>query len=155
MIVSRLRQHLDSNDADYEVTKHPEVFTAQEVAAAEHIPGGAMAKTVMLMANDDLVMTVLPGTLMVDLTKASEELGKRDVRLAKEDEFASVFDDCDAGAEPPFGGLYGIPVFVDEHLVADQITFKAGSHTETVTMARADYLELAEPKVIDVAQVVM
>lgn len=151
MIAPRLRDLLDGASVDYEVTKHAEAYTAQEVAAAEHVPGWEVAKSVMLVTDGELVMVVLPAPLMVDLEKARLELGAADLRLAEEAEFSAVFSDCDRGAEPPFGNLYEVPTFVDASLQAERVTFNAGAHTGTVTMARADYMELAKPRVVDVA----
>jgi Ala-tRNA(Pro) deacylase len=120
-------------------------YTTSEVAEAGHVSGKGMAKPVMLMADDRLVMAVIPGDSMIDLEKAAEALHVRSVRLAREDEFAPSFPDCERGAEPPFGALYGVPTLVDQGLESPRITFNAGTHTETITMALGDYWELTKP----------
>lgn len=145
MSAEQLRTYLMEHGVDYEIHQHPMAYTTSEVAEAEHIPGKAMAKPVMLMADDRLVMTVVPGDRMVDLEKAGEVLGAETVRLAEEDEFALSFPDCEPGAEPPFGALYGVPTLVDEGLEGPRITFNAGTHTETISMKVTDYLELTNP----------
>jgi Ala-tRNA(Pro) deacylase len=111
-----------------------------------------MAKAVMLMADDRLVMAVVPGDRMVDLKKAAQALGTDSVRLAEEDEFAPSFPDCEPGAEPPLGALYDVPTLVDSGLDSPRITFNAGTHTQTITMALADYLELTKPKRSDLGR---
>jgi Ala-tRNA(Pro) deacylase len=111
-----------------------------------------MAKTVMLMAGDRLVMAVLSGDRMVDLEKAGRALGAERVRLAEEDEFAASFPDCEPGAQPPFGDLYDVPILVDHGLDSPKITFNAGTHTETITMGLGDYLELTNPKRADLGR---
>jgi Ala-tRNA(Pro) deacylase len=79
-------------------------------------------------------------------------LGHNDVRLATEEEFVAVFDDCEPGAEPPFGNLYGIPTFMDEHLRARRrIVCRDGSHTRTISLDVVDYVRLVQPEIVDVA----
>jgi Ala-tRNA(Pro) deacylase len=136
----------------YETHTHPVAYTTVEVAEVGHVSSKGMAKAVMLMAGDRLVMAVIPGDKMVDLEKAEKALGGKNVRLAEEDEFAASFPDCEPGAEPPFGALYDVPTLVDHGLDSPRITFNAGTHTETITMALGDYLELTKPKRSDLGR---
>ncbi len=154
MTVSRqLKKFLDGAGVSYKVTKHPEAFTAQEVAAAEHVPGKAMAKVVIVLADKKPVMTVLPASYRVDFKKLKKLLGAKTVRLASEDEFGGLFPDCEVGAMPPFGEMFDLPVYSDQVLQEDErVTFNAGTHTETVTVACADFERLANPTVGDFAE---
>lgn len=148
----KLRRFLEDNGVAYEVQEHELVYPAQEVAAAEHVPGRLVAKPVMLMADDRLVMVVVPASLEVDLDKARGALGATQVRLASEEEFADAFPDCELGAQPPFGNLYDVPVYVDEALASDPyIVFRDGSHTETMKIDTAEYLRLVQPSRVEVA----
>lgn len=151
MSAEKVRSYLMEHGVGYETHSHPVAYTTSEVAEAEHIPGKAMAKPVMLVADDELVMAVMPGDEKVDLEKANRALDGADVRLAEESEFAPRFPDCERGAEPPFGALYGVPTLVDVGLTSARITFNAGTHSETITMALDDYLELTNPKKVDLA----
>lgn len=148
MSAERVRDYLTEHGVDFEAHTHPVAYTTSEVAEAEDVPGNEMAKVVMLMAGDELVMVVVPGDRMVDLEKAAAALDVADVRLAEEDEFSPSFPDCEGGAEPPFGTLYDVPTLVDEGL-NPRITFNAGSHAETITMDLDDYLKLVNPKQAD------
>jgi Ala-tRNA(Pro) deacylase len=141
----RLRNYLDEHKVPYETHEHPTAFTAQELAEAEDVPGRTVAKAVMALADGDLVMLVLPAPYQVNLDRVTALIG-RPVRLAHEEEFTPAFPDCDAGAMPPFGNLYGVPVYVDRALGrAPRIVFQAGSHTHTMALAYADYERLADP----------
>ena len=151
MSAGRVRSHLMEHGVAYGTKSHPLAFTANEVAEAEHVPGHRLAKAVMLMAGDSLVMAVVPGDAMVDLTKAADALNVEEVRLAEEDEFSPSFPDCEIGAEPPFGSLYGVPMLVDSGLSASPITFNGGTHTDTITMELEDYLTLTHPKRADLS----
>lgn len=150
--LDRIQQYLHRHRVDYCVRHHPLAFTAQDVAATEHLSGALMAKVVMVMADERLAMLVLPASRRVDEQRAAEVLGADQVRLASEDEFASAFQDCNVGAMPPFGNLYGIPVCVDSALTEDEtITFQAGTHTCTISIKYADYESLVGPTVADLA----
>jgi Ala-tRNA(Pro) deacylase len=147
-ILAKLQEFLDANRVRYAVMSHEPAFTAQQVAAAQHVPGKELAKVVMVRAGDRFLMAVLPATAKLDVHKMPE----RGARLATEHEFQSLFPHCEPGAMPPFGNLYGIPVFVDARLAADQeIVFQAGSHTQTVRMRYADFARLVRPLVDDYA----
>lgn len=151
--IERMRNYLRDHGVPYEVQEHPTAFTAQEVAATEHIPGRTVAKVVMVLANRDLRMLVLPATQQVDLAKARDALGARALRLAEEREFAWAFPDCAEGAMAPFGNLYGIPVFADRRLgESERIVFAVGTHRTTMRIAYRDYERLVRPTVVDVAR---
>lgn len=151
MSAERVRAYLMEHGIGYRTHDHPETFSTPATAEAAQVPGREMAKVVMLMADDDLVMAVLPGHHMVDFDKAKEALGAADVRLASEGEFLSIFGDCELGAEPPFGALYDVPTVVDLRLDSPTITFNAGTHTETMTMDLEDYLDVTRPRRLDLA----
>jgi len=122
----RLEHHLRENGVVFGVQEHPTAFTAQKIAASEHVPGRMFAKVVMAITEGDLIMLVLAASSVVDVAKVSEVLGKQ-ARLASEGELASAFPDCEAGAMPPFGSLYDVPVYVDRALMRNErIVFQPG-----------------------------
>lgn len=146
----RLEAYLQENRVRYEVQQHPAAYTAQQIAAAEHISGKLIAKVVMAVADERMVMLVLPGHHRVDLDRAGALLGSRRFRLAQEREFGPLFPDCDIGAMPPFGHFYGIPVYVDAALADDQwIYYQVGTHTETMKVNYADYERLVRPLLLE------
>ena len=147
----RLENHLRENGVVFGVQEHPTAYTAQKTAASEHVPGRMFAKVVMASTDGDLIMLVLAASSVVDVAKVSEVLGKK-ARLASEGEFASAFPDCEAGAMPPFGNLYGVAVYVDRALRRNErIVFQDGTHTVTMSVAYADFQRLARPTVADFA----
>lgn len=152
MPVSRLKAFLDENRVRYVTMSHSSVYTAQEIAAATHIPGKALAKTVMVKVDGVMKMVVLPAAYKVDLGRLREAVGASTVELATETEFKGLFPDCETGAMPPFGNLYGLPVLVAEILAENkEIAFNAGNHTEVVKLAFADFERLVKPTVLKVS----
>ena len=148
----RLEAYLRDNKVPFEVTHHPLAYTAQEIAAAEHVPGKKLAKVVMVIADGKLAMLTLPAPAHVSIDKAIALLGASQVRLAREEEFAEAFPDCEVGAMPPFGNLYDVPVYVDKALTEDdEIVFQAGTHTDTIVMGYKDFERLVKPTVGDFA----
>src|SRR5262249_45061768 len=142
-----LKEFLDANGVRYEVRTHRRAYTAQEVAALEHVPGREMAKVVMVRDGGEYLMAVLPATYRVSLDRLGKVAGRTGLRLATEAEFAGLFPGCEPGAMPPFGNLYGIAVWVDESLTRDEeIVFNAGNHEQTVHMGYADFARLVRPR---------
>lgn len=145
-----LVRYFQDNGVKYEVIHHPPAYTAQQIAAAEHVPGKFLAKVVMVMADGQMTMMVLPASFRVNFTKAAQILGAKEVRLAREDEFADVFPDCEVGAMPPFGNLYGVPVYVDNSLAEDpEFYFLSGTHQESMKVSYTDFHRLVQPVVAD------
>jgi Ala-tRNA(Pro) deacylase len=144
----RLQTYFREHDVSFESATHSEAYTAQEVAAALHVSGHQLAKVVIVWADDELTMTVVPASERVDLRQAAEVLGADKVRLASEPEFAGRFDDCKLGAMPPFGNLYDMPVVVDPSLGEhEEIVFSAGTYTDSMKIAYDDFERLVQPKV--------
>ncbi len=145
----RLIDYLDQNNIKYTTLKHSLAYTAQEIAAVSHIPGKYMAKTVMIIVKGKLAMAVLPASYKIDFDQLKQALGTDTVRLAHEKEFLNLFPDCEVGAMPPFGNLYGMDVYVSQSLAEDEeIAFNACSHSELIQMKFKDFVELVKPKII-------
>ena len=107
-----------------------------------------VAKTVVVKTGDDYAMVVLPASAKVNLTSLKRALDVQQVRLATESEFKGLFPDSDVGAMPPFGNLYGLPVYVEESLTRDlDIVFNAGTHQDTIRMKYEDFARLVKPQV--------
>jgi len=111
---------LESSGVRYEILKHPQAFTAQEVAATVHVTGKEVAKTLVVDADGKYVMAVIPAPHKLSLKSLKDVLAAKEVRLASEAELTQLFPDCEVGAMPPFGNLYGIPVYVDTELAKDE-----------------------------------
>jgi Ala-tRNA(Pro) deacylase len=148
-MLKRLTQFLDTHNTRYVVVIHSPAFTAQEIAARAHVPGRELAKTVMAKVDDTMTMLVLPASSMVNFTTLRQEVSANRAELATETEFKGLFPECEVGAMPPFGNLFGIPVLVDRALLEDEeIAFNAGSHKELVRLSYADFARLVEPRVL-------
>jgi Ala-tRNA(Pro) deacylase len=150
-IPKRLIDCLNEHKVHYEILHHLEAVSAQRIAQAEHVKGRHHAKVVMIKSGEQHLMMVLPADHQIDLEKVEKVIGKS-VSLDKEQEFKPLFPDCAIGAMPPFGNLYGLPTYVDEHLAEqDYIVFEAGMHTDAIKMSYRDYEKIVKPEVKDLA----
>lgn len=148
----RLEKYFHDNGVKFQAMKHPTAYTAQEVAAEQHVPGKQVAKVVMVQAEGQTFMLVLPASYRIDFGKLASSLGKKNPRLAKEEEFQGIFPDCEVGAMPPFGNLYNIPIYMDRSLTEDpEIVFQAGTHSDTMKIKYSDFERLAKPQVAEFA----
>jgi Ala-tRNA(Pro) deacylase len=144
-----LLKYLDSKSVRYEVLKHRPAFTAQQLAAEEHIPGIQVAKPVLVKADGKYYLCVLPACCKIVFSALEQYIRVAEVRLADESEMAEVFGGCELGAEPPFGHLYGIETLMEASLEKDEfIAFQAETHEHAVRMRLADYKKLACPRIV-------
>jgi Ala-tRNA(Pro) deacylase len=149
MLSPRLHNLLDSGHAPYTTLGHPRTVTAHDTAAAARIEPNHFAKTVMIKVDGRMAMVVMPAAYRADLYRLSLALGGVPVELAEETEFRGAFPDCEPGAMPPFGHLYGMPVYVDSRLAhQEEIAFNAGNHTEVVRMPYREFERLAAPEML-------
>ena len=146
MLAARLKEFLDEKHIKYVTIDHSPAFTAQEVAHSAHIPGKEVAKTVIVKIDGEMAMVVTPASEFVHLGELRAALGAEEIVIAKEHEFKDAFPDCETGAMPPFGNLYGMKVFVSPKLREDEeIAFNAGTHTELVRLGYSDFERLVDP----------
>lgn len=152
MPAKKLKDFLDSHNIRYITTSHSRAFTAEETAVSAHIPRKELAKTVMVKIDRKMAMAILPASDKLDLDLLKKETGAKQVEIAGEKEFKGLFPDCEVGAMPPFGNLYGMDVFVAKSLTEDrEIAFNAGSRRELVRLAYKDFEQLVKPRVVKIS----
>ena len=150
MPATTLKEFLDSRGVRYVSLQHSPAFTAPEVAASAHVAGRDFAKTIIVKLEGAMAMVVLPANRRLVLSDLREMLETDRVKLASEEQIKRAFPDCEVGAMPPFGNLYGLPVYVASCLAEErQIVFNACSHTEVIKLAYADFEALVKPRVLD------
>ena len=149
MPVRKLKAYLDEARVKYVTISHSMAFTSQDIAASAHVSGKEFAKTVMIKINGQMAMAVLPASFHIDFDTLRRIFGTKFVTLATEAEFKDRFPDCELGAMPPFGNLYGMEVYVADAMTKnDEIAFNAGSHTELIRLNYTDYDRLVQPHVL-------
>ncbi len=153
MPIKKVKEFLDERGVKYTTAKHPEAYTAQEIAASAHIPGKELGKTVIVQLDGRKAMAVLPASYQLDHQKLADLAEAKSVEIVSENEFKELFPECETGAMPPFGNLYDLEVYVAEPLPDDdEVSFNAGSHTELIRLSYADFERLVKPVVGDFAR---
>jgi Ala-tRNA(Pro) deacylase len=151
--LERLKTFLDGEGVSYHVIHHRADVRARETAADTDTPPEEFAKTVILWVDGDPAMAVVPASRDVALGKLRRALGAAEVRLAHEREIGVLCPDCEIGAVPPFGPLYGMPVYASPALARDEvITFNGGDHENALRMAWQDFARLVHPRVVPLAK---
>lgn len=146
MIPRSLAEFLKTTRVPYTIFRHPAAFGAQHEAAVSHVPGRSWAKTVVCLADEEPILAVVPAHFRVDLESLRVLAGARTLRLACQEEIASLYPDCEPGAMPPFGRLYLQRVFVDQSLVGEpEMVFNGGTHTDAIRMHYGDFADVAQP----------
>lgn len=149
MPCAKLQEYLDQNHVKYVSIKHSPAFTAQEIAGSAHIPGKELAKTVVVKLDGAMALVVLPAPERIRMQHLEAVTGASRAELATEREFKGRFPDCEVGAMPPFGNLYEMDTWVKDTLAEDEeIAFNAGTHTELIRMAYADFEKLVHPRTL-------
>ena len=150
MAATKMKAFLDSAGVKYVTIRHSPAYTASDIAASAHVAARDFAKTVILNVEGEPAMLVLPATRRILLHELREMLASDDVHLASEPEIRGLFPDCELGAMPPFGNLYGMKVYVTASLAREaEIAFNAGTHTEVIKLPYVDFERLVRPQVID------
>ncbi|MDE3165847.1 MAG: YbaK/EbsC family protein [Acidobacteriota bacterium] len=152
MACAKLKEFLEDHGVHYALTPHSPAVTASEVAEAAHISGTDFAKTVIVKIEGEMAMVVVPANRKINPGELRELLNTDSVVVATEDEFRNRFPDCELGAMPPFGNLYGLPVYLETTLANhEEIAFNAGTHREVIRMRSKDFVHLVNPMIMDVA----
>jgi Ala-tRNA(Pro) deacylase len=146
--LQRCQRYLKQNGIRFAHSIHPPAYTACEVASAECMPLHDLAKVVVYSGDNGYGMLVLPADYVADLDEVRRLLGLAETRLATESELIEVFPDCEAGAMPPFGSMFNVPVLMDETIATAQfMVFNAGTHQDVLRMSVADFHKLVNPLV--------
>jgi Ala-tRNA(Pro) deacylase len=142
-------EYLDEKKCHYRVTEHKPVYTAGQLATAEHVSPRRVAKPVVVRADGRYCLCVLPADRRIDLYAVQKHLKAKNIRLASEYEMEYLFGDSELGAEPPLGALYDLPTLMDKKLAKDKrIVFQGGSHDHSIWMSMSEYRRMTNPTVL-------
>jgi Ala-tRNA(Pro) deacylase len=141
-IAARVQTCLSDAGVQYDIIEHPRTSNSTHTAEAAHVPGARLAKSVVLEDGDRYLMAVVPATHSVDIGALYRRFG-REIGLAAEAEIAKLFADCEPGAVPPLGPVYGLETILDEEFVdAEDVYFEGGDHRALVHVTGGDFLKL-------------
>jgi Ala-tRNA(Pro) deacylase len=141
-IAATVETCLSQAGVQYDIIEHPRTSNSTHTAEAAHVPGERVAKSVLLEDGERYLMAVVPATHSVDIGALYQRFG-REIGLAAEEDVAKLFADCEPGAVPPLGQVYGIETVLDEAFVdAKDVYFEGGDHRALVHVTGSDFLKL-------------
>ena len=141
-IAMKLSDYLKAHDAQYEVLNHAHSGSSMQTAKASNVPARCLAKAVVLEDDTHAVMAVLPASRRLELRELQASAGQG-LRLATETDLKYLFKDCEPGAVPPIGAVYGMETIWDDSLMEQPETyFEAGDHETLVHMKTGDFIGL-------------
>lgn len=146
----RIAQHPDLKDIAYERLHHKRDYTARQTACDCHLEPSCFAGVIGVEADGRRLLAVPPADHIVDLPRLQRLLGVNRIALLPVSALATCFRDCEVGAFPPLGKLYGLPVYVAlAPAQQGKIAFNAGTHEQAIRMAYKDFDLMVRPTVMD------
>ena len=149
-VAEAMNRHLNETGGTYGRSAYPRILQSTRLVeeCRDQLATLTDLYPVVINADGRPMLCALPASYRVDLEKLREQIHAREVSLVDETMMRDIFPDCEIGAEPPIGKLFGLPTVMDKSLIADeQVTFQAGSHTMAVTMSMIDYQRVAQPQI--------
>lgn len=149
MISPNIRKYLHNHDVKFKTISHPRAYTALQCAQGAHIKGGFFAKSVVVKLDDKFVLVAIPANIRLDLEQLKKTTKAKHAELAHEYEFQDKFADCEIGAIPLLGELYGMDVYLADSLAHKEwLAFNAGNHNQLIKIKGEDFLNLVHPKTL-------
>lgn len=143
-VAMTLKEYLDINDFDYEVIEHFPSSSTMRSAEEAHVSGDKVAKPVLLGDDHSYLLAVIPATHRLDIDRLNQEMA-RGLEVMKEEELESTFTDCERGAIPPVGTIYGVDTIIDPVLLEkEDVYFESGDHETMIHMKGDDFRRLLD-----------
>jgi Ala-tRNA(Pro) deacylase len=134
-MATRLKSYLDTSGVCYELVHHPRASSSLGSARAARVPGGRVAKGIVLEDGQGYLLALLPASCRLDLKEVRRRL-RRPLQLASEAQLGLLFGDCEVGAVPAMARAYGLPALVDDSLLRmPDLYFEAGDHRDLVHLS--------------------
>ena len=146
-MANSVEQHLNHAGVHYDLVHHPHSATSRQSARSAHLPPSQVAKAVMMRDGDRYLLCVIPSGNRLVFSWVNRYMGGR-YYLVDEDELGEIFDDCEVGAVPALGQVYGVPVIFDDALgKLDDIYLESGDHENLIHLDQGGFQTLMGPQV--------
>jgi len=136
------------NKIKHQILEHKTVYTAFDAASTMHKKLSEIAKSLLVTADKDYYLVLLPADYNLDFKKLGKCIGAMEnkkikaVNISGEKLMKKILD-IKAGTLSAFGGLYKLPVVMDKGLAkAKKAVFSGGSFNHSVEMAVKDFIKL-------------
>jgi|SRR3989344_1603565 len=167
-VASQIKKFIEDAGIWHEVFEHEPVTTSEDASKVRTgyvLSQGVKALVVKAKLNNikQFIMVCVPGDKKFSAEKLKKNFSITDTRFASEDEVAEITGGIKRGGVPPFGNLFGLPIFADVGIFnndptsqgfdgARKIIFNAGDRSFSVAMLSADWQKLVNPQVAEIAE---
>jgi Ala-tRNA(Pro) deacylase len=145
---AKLVSYLEKAGVKHDILEHRTVYTAYDAAQTMKKKLDEIAKSLLVLADKDYYLIILPANQNLDFKKLQAFLSKQKgvpvkvIKIPGEKVMEAVFK-VRAGAMGAFGSLHKIPVVMEKKLTdAKKAVFASGSFNHSVEMAVKDFVEL-------------
>ncbi|MCL5009155.1 MAG: YbaK/EbsC family protein [Patescibacteria group bacterium] len=136
---------LEQSKIKFKVLEHKLVYTAHDAAQTTKKKLGEIAKVVLIKADKDFVLIVLPAGKYVDFAGIKKALKAKKVSMASEKDITKYLK-TKVGLLHPFGQIYKLQTLLDKSLAkTKKLVASAGSYTHSVELAIKDFEKLVRP----------
>jgi Ala-tRNA(Pro) deacylase len=147
-VIPEVRELLIRERAPFEVIG-PRLTPAPGSAASNHRACRQLARVVIVRDGDWYAMTVLPAAARLDLSQLRRRTGRYGLIVTEDAEIAGQVPDCPTATMPPFGRVFGLPVYLDRAFAEEAaIVFESGTDREAVTMPMGEYVRVERPAIV-------
>jgi Ala-tRNA(Pro) deacylase len=147
-VLDSIRAWLREQAVPFRELHHEPTLTSEDSARVRGESIEIGGKALLLKVDDDFRLFVLSAALRVDSQAIRDRFGARRSRFATPEELHELTG-LVPGSVPPFGRpILPFDLYVDESIARNErIAFNAGSLTDSIFLATADYLRVAAPEV--------
>jgi Ala-tRNA(Pro) deacylase len=145
---AKLVKYLEEAGVKHDILEHRTVYTALDAAATMKKKVGEIAKSLLVKADKDYFLVLLPADYNLDFAKLGKCLGAqagKKVKVVKipGEKMVENALNIKAGTLSAFGQLHKLPVVMDKGLIkAKKAIFSSGSMNHSVEMAVKDFVKL-------------
>jgi Ala-tRNA(Pro) deacylase len=142
---TKVTKLLDRAKIKYKTLEHKVVFTAHDVGATTKKKLGEIAKVVLVKADKDFVLIVLPAGKYVDFSGIKKALKAKKVSMASEKDITKYLK-TKVGLLHPFGSEYNLQTLLDKSMSrSKKMIASAGTFTDSIEIAVKDFEKLVKP----------
>ena len=141
-ISATVHAHLDRKGVLYDVLNHPHSRCSLETARLARVLPEQVAKGVLTHDGENYVLCVIPSNHRLSIPWLNKSMNG-DFSLVSEHRLGEFFNDCEVGAVPALGQVYGLHVIWDESLGdKEDLYIESGDHENLIHLSRGSFWEL-------------
>ncbi len=137
-VPQKIIKFLEKNKVKYEEIRHRTVYTSHDKAQTLKVPEKIVGKTLVVKLDRNFALVLIPANKNLDKGKLKKIAKAKKVDFAKEGWMKKNLKGVKVGAIPPFGSLWGLPIFIDQSLMKERkIIINGGDYSGSLKISPA------------------